>query len=227
MARDAVQMLPCALLSNRPYEVEAAVGIRSNPVYTQHLSSEFQKALSKVPFLVCISSFLDETAREATIVLPESTALESWTEDEISHLAGFSCVSFGAPAMEPLYDTKPAYEILTGLAAGRGGSVAASVPDLSIAAAIRHRAKGLYDGRRGSVRAAGEGSPRARRREDGSTAGGRATRTSWAGGEATTCLPPRGAGRPGGPAAAGRATLPPRGGRGRRPPSRSKDTATG
>ncbi len=151
LANDVIQNLPGNILQDRPYPVEALLMIRSNPVFSHPLGTEFKKALAKVPLSVSITSFLDESARLATIVLPESTALECWTEDEISHLAGFTLVSVGRPAMRPAHDTRPAYEILTALASKLGGPVAASLAHPTIEQAIKARVQGLWEARRGYV----------------------------------------------------------------------------
>jgi anaerobic selenocysteine-containing dehydrogenase/Fe-S-cluster-containing dehydrogenase component len=50
----------------------------ANPAFTLPAKSGFAEALGKVPFVVSLSSHLDETAARAHLVIPDLTPLESW-----------------------------------------------------------------------------------------------------------------------------------------------------
>ncbi|HEV8309574.1 MAG TPA: molybdopterin dinucleotide binding domain-containing protein, partial [Methylomirabilota bacterium] len=50
----------------------------ANPVFTLPTKAGFADALAKVPFVVSLSSHLDETTARAHLVLPDLTPLESW-----------------------------------------------------------------------------------------------------------------------------------------------------
>ena len=59
-------------------EIAVLVVKDANPVFTLPPKSGFGEALRKVPFVVSLSSHLDETAALAHLVLPDLTPLESW-----------------------------------------------------------------------------------------------------------------------------------------------------
>jgi molybdopterin-containing oxidoreductase family iron-sulfur binding subunit len=50
----------------------------ANPVFTLPAKAAFAEALARVPFVVSLSSHLDETASRAHLVIPDLTPLESW-----------------------------------------------------------------------------------------------------------------------------------------------------
>ena len=59
-------------------EVAVLIVKDANPVYALPPKSGFGDALAKVPFVVSLSSHLDETAMRAHLVLPDLTPLEAW-----------------------------------------------------------------------------------------------------------------------------------------------------
>jgi molybdopterin-containing oxidoreductase family iron-sulfur binding subunit len=50
----------------------------ANPAFTLPARAAFAEALAKVPFVVSLSSHMDETAARAHLVIPDLTPLESW-----------------------------------------------------------------------------------------------------------------------------------------------------
>jgi molybdopterin-containing oxidoreductase family iron-sulfur binding subunit len=50
----------------------------ANPAFTLPAAAGFADAIAKVPFVVSLSSHLDETAARAHLVIPDLTPLESW-----------------------------------------------------------------------------------------------------------------------------------------------------
>jgi molybdopterin-containing oxidoreductase family iron-sulfur binding subunit len=54
----------------------------TNPVYASPPSANVTHALKKVPFSIALSSFMDETTQNASLVLPVLTPLESWGDYE-------------------------------------------------------------------------------------------------------------------------------------------------
>jgi anaerobic selenocysteine-containing dehydrogenase len=102
--------------------------IHGNPVYAVPLSTGFQKALSRVPFIVSFSSLLDDTALQADLVLPDHTALESW--GDVIPLAGSreKVIGLMQPVVTPLLDTRQFPEVLMAAAKGLGGETAAAFP---------------------------------------------------------------------------------------------------
>lgn len=64
----------------------------------------------------------------ADLILPDHTYLERWQDDQVTHLAGFTCFSVAWPAATPLYQTWNTADVVLQLAKGLGRSVAESFP---------------------------------------------------------------------------------------------------
>ena len=59
-------------------EIAVLIVKDANPAFTLPAQAGFAEALAKVPFVVSLSSHLDETASRAHLVIPDFTTLESW-----------------------------------------------------------------------------------------------------------------------------------------------------
>ena len=83
----------------------------ANPVY------EFPALpWDKVPFLISLSAFPDETTERAQVVLPDHTALERWESRSAAGGAIGTVRSVTKPALAPLYQTQDAADSLLALA---------------------------------------------------------------------------------------------------------------
>ena len=71
--------------------------------------------------LVSFSSYMDETAAQADLILPNHTAFERY--DDVVGIPGasFGYYAVSAPVIKPLLDTKHTGDALLALAAGIGG----------------------------------------------------------------------------------------------------------
>ncbi|MBI1987339.1 MAG: molybdopterin-dependent oxidoreductase [Nitrospinae bacterium] len=84
----------------------------ANPVFTLPPSAGFQAALANVPFVVSFSSFPDETAMRANLVLPDHTGFEGW--GDLAPRAGVHGLI--QPVMQPLFDTRATGDVLLSVA---------------------------------------------------------------------------------------------------------------
>ena len=50
----------------------------ANPVYSTADAKAFQKAMEKIPYVVSFSSYMDETAMQADLILPNHNYLERY-----------------------------------------------------------------------------------------------------------------------------------------------------
>jgi anaerobic selenocysteine-containing dehydrogenase/Fe-S-cluster-containing dehydrogenase component len=96
--------------------VDALFVLNANPAYALPESARFAEAMKRVPVVVSLSSFMDETAALAHWVLPSNTPLESWGDYEpypdVRNLM--------QPAMGQVFDTKHTGDILIELARAAG-----------------------------------------------------------------------------------------------------------
>ena len=77
----------------------------ANPAFTM---PGFAAAMAKVPFKVSFTSYPDETAAGADLVLPDSHALESWGDAQATR----TTISLQQPSMDPVFDTRPTADVL-------------------------------------------------------------------------------------------------------------------
>jgi anaerobic selenocysteine-containing dehydrogenase len=102
IARDSYQVVADRILDG--YPVELLLLYDANPVFETPGGSRFIEAFEKVPFVVAYSSFMDETASYADLVLPEPTYLERY-EDHFIEGLGYPGVGLRQPVIIPRHDT--------------------------------------------------------------------------------------------------------------------------
>ncbi len=100
----------------------------TNPVFTLPPAAKFAEALSQVPFITSLSSFMDETTAMADLILPTHTYLEDWGDDSPEPGIGFPIASISQPVVKPVYDTRSTGDIILGLAHQIGGELPAVLP---------------------------------------------------------------------------------------------------
>jgi molybdopterin-containing oxidoreductase family iron-sulfur binding subunit len=87
-----------------------------NPLFNLPEGKRFKEGLEKIPLVVSFSSFPDETAAAAHLILPENTFLESWGDYEPR--AGVRGLQ--QPVMERLFDTRDLGDVVLSLSKQSG-----------------------------------------------------------------------------------------------------------
>jgi anaerobic selenocysteine-containing dehydrogenase len=100
----------------------------SNPVYTMADTQAVVKAFEKIPLVVSFSSYMDETAAQADLILPNHIYLERY--EDVPFAQGFPkpIVGLTQPVIEPLYNTRHTGDVIIQLAKNMGGIVAEAFP---------------------------------------------------------------------------------------------------
>jgi anaerobic selenocysteine-containing dehydrogenase len=124
---DPVDAFAEAVLSG-DHVPEVLLLVGSNPVHSSPAGSRFQQAMGKVPTVVALAPFLDDTAAYADFVLPTPTFFESWHSTTTPVGIDFSTLGIGKPVVEPLYDTRHAADVLLELGRRTAPAVSASLP---------------------------------------------------------------------------------------------------
>lgn len=88
----------------------------ANPIFAAPPAWKVADWLRRVPFVVSVGSFLDETSALADLVLPDSTFLERWTDAAPESGARVAVATVAGPAMRPLYDTRATPDVLLDVA---------------------------------------------------------------------------------------------------------------
>jgi molybdopterin-containing oxidoreductase family iron-sulfur binding subunit len=111
--RSAVQALNDSMANGK---LKVLFSYGANPVFTAPSALKFKENFGKVPFKVAFAHYLDETAREADLVLPLDSALEDWGTSVPEYLGEASQLSIQQPLMEKLHpNTKGVGDILLAL----------------------------------------------------------------------------------------------------------------
>jgi molybdopterin-containing oxidoreductase family iron-sulfur binding subunit len=105
----------------------------ANPLYTLPGGLGFREALEGVGLLVSFSSFMDETAARADLILPDHRPLESWGD----HVPEVGVRSLLQPTIRPLFDSRATGDVLLSTARGLGEEVAARFPQEDFHAYLR------------------------------------------------------------------------------------------
>jgi anaerobic selenocysteine-containing dehydrogenase len=146
--------LPDHILNSDPYPVKALLMVDSNPVFDSAGANRWQAAMAEIPFIVSFSSIADESAQYADLLLPDHTSLERLSDVTPPAGIGRAIVGIGAPAVEPLYNTRHTGDVLLGVAQTLGGSTAAALPFANYEELLKHRFEGIFNAGEGSIQAA-------------------------------------------------------------------------
>lgn len=149
---DPLAVLPQRIGAGAPYPLELLFLYETNPVFTLPAAG-WEEALAKIPFIVSFSSFLDESAHLADLILPDHTYLERWDDDVPEAGVGFPTATVAQPVLPPLYDTRDTADVLIRLAKGIGGRVGEAFPWATFEDLLKGAYQGIAQARRGAVRA--------------------------------------------------------------------------
>lgn len=140
-----------AIVSGPQYPIQLLMVHEANPAYSLPETKLVQAALDKVGTLVSFSSFMDETAAQADLILPNHTPLERFDDAKGIPGAPYGYYALGTPALKPLLKTKHTGDVVLALAKDMGGSVAGSLPWKTYEEYLKFRVDGLAKAQRGSV----------------------------------------------------------------------------
>jgi anaerobic selenocysteine-containing dehydrogenase len=88
----------------------------ANPVHSTPPGWKVKDALAKIPFIVSFGGFADDTSVMADLILPDHSALESWTDSRPESGSPKAIVTVAGPAMKPLHDTRATPDVLLDVA---------------------------------------------------------------------------------------------------------------
>lgn len=109
------------------YPLDMLMLYDANPVYESPGGARFIEAFDQIPLIVSFSSFIDDSARYADLILPEPTFMERFQDDHIEGV-GYPGVGLRQPIIEPRYDTMHTGDFLLQVAQTMGGTIAEAFP---------------------------------------------------------------------------------------------------
>jgi len=151
LAASVPSLIPENILKGKPYPIDLLFLCKSNPLFTALNGEAFQKAFEKIPFIVSFSSFMDESAVFADIVLPDKTYLEKHQYVESSPLSKIPVLGIGKPAVENLYNTRATEDVFLDLAQRMGEGFAAHFPWKNSKEFVLYKIDNLFQARKGII----------------------------------------------------------------------------
>jgi anaerobic selenocysteine-containing dehydrogenase len=115
----------------------------ANPAHDLADVKSFLEALDKVETVVSFSSFMDETAQLADLVLPGPTYLERLEDVPTPPGLQYPVFGLGKPVLTPKFEARHPGDVLIQLARAVGGTIAASFPWDDYETALKERVQGL------------------------------------------------------------------------------------
>jgi len=148
--RDPIEALADAVLNDTD-RIEVLFVVGWNPVHDSPARERLASALARIPTVVVLAPFLDETAALADFVLPTNVPLESWQCATTPATVPFGILGVGSPVVDPLFDTRHPGDVFIEL--GQRVDPASSAFSVwpSFEAFLRYRLEGLTLAGQGSV----------------------------------------------------------------------------
>jgi anaerobic selenocysteine-containing dehydrogenase len=121
----------------------------SNPLASSAQPDAWRSALSRTPFIVSFSPFLDETARYADLILPDLLPWERWQDGQPPPSFPYPVWCVVRPLVQGSVTAVHTGEAVLALARALGDDVARNLPWADFEALLRARAAGLFEVERG------------------------------------------------------------------------------
>ncbi|MBN2139409.1 MAG: molybdopterin-dependent oxidoreductase [Desulfovibrionaceae bacterium] len=109
-----------AVAAGKAKAPEVAMVYEANPVYALPQAETMSAGLAKAGFVVSFSTYLDETAAGADLILPAPHPYERFDDLQTPYGLGRFTYCLGAPVAEPQLDVRSTPDVILGLAAKLG-----------------------------------------------------------------------------------------------------------
>lgn len=143
--RYLLDRLPDAINSGKEYPIEALFVAGANPIYTIPDSNAVKEAFNRVPFVVSFSSYMDETAANADLILPNHVFLERY--EDVPTPVGLQkpIIGLSKPVVKPQFNTKHVGDVILLIAKSFGGRIADAFPWDSYEACLKKTLGNKWD----------------------------------------------------------------------------------
>ncbi len=124
LANSLLDRFPKMINDQKGYDIQVLMVHNANPLFSMPDTDAVRSAFEKIPYIVSFSSFMDETARFADILLPSPIYLERY--EDVCSAAMFQkpMVSLAKPVVAPQHDTMNTGDVIISLAKLFGGDIA-------------------------------------------------------------------------------------------------------
>jgi len=95
----------------------------ANPLYSMADTKALNQAFEKIPMIISFSSYMDETASAADLILPNHSCMERY--EDVCSKAGMqkNVISLAKPVIPPLFNTKNTGDVIIEIAEQMGGQI--------------------------------------------------------------------------------------------------------
>jgi len=131
--------------------VNALVVHEANPCYALPRANKFEEAAAKVPFVLALTSCMNETARAADIILPVASYLERLEDVTSAARVPYASMSLTRPVLANVPEARHPGDVFLTLARAMGGSVSSSLPWDNFEALLKEKVGGIFASRRGRI----------------------------------------------------------------------------
>jgi len=125
-AKSLLNRFPACVCEGKDYPVQALLVSGANPCYTMSDPGSVKKAFEKIPFVVSFSSYMDETSKQADIILPNHTFLESYQDVPAPVGLQKPIIGISRPVVKPQLNTRHVGDSLIQIAKAMGGNIEAA-----------------------------------------------------------------------------------------------------
>jgi len=120
--------LPQKVLEDGPYPIQALLVAGANPCHELPDTKSVKQALGKIPFIVSFSSFHDETADQADLLMPDHVYLEKFEDVTVGAGLVKEVIGLCRPVVSAQFNTKHLGETLIATANMMGDAIAGAFP---------------------------------------------------------------------------------------------------
>ena len=125
------------LAAGEGYPLEMLLVHQANPAYSLPATDQVKAALAKVPLVVSFSSFMDETAQLADLILPNHIYLERFEDVPVAMGMPQPVVGLSRPVVAPQHNTRHVGDVILQVADALGGTIAGAMPWESYEACLK------------------------------------------------------------------------------------------
>lgn len=144
-ARYLLDRLPGVLDSGPDAALEILLVSGADPYYTLPSSKKVKDAFDKIPLIVSFSPWMNETAANSDIILPDHAHLERYLDVPTPPGSSKPVIGLSRPVIPPQFDTRHVGDALILLANAVGGSLADAFPWDDYQACLKETMAGKWE----------------------------------------------------------------------------------
>ncbi len=127
-ARYLTNRLADSVNGGGPYPLQVLLVAGANPCHDLPDTQRVKAAFARIPFIVSFSSFQDETAAMADLLLPDHVYLERYEDVPVGAGLAQQMIGLSRPVVSPQFNTHHLGDVMIVTAKAMGGSIADAFP---------------------------------------------------------------------------------------------------